>query len=258
MDTKQIKVIWSADNIPEQAIYKVIARDDFPRDRVAIKLDRLFFMQHGLNVISEVQTKYRVPVFVDAKIIEVPSKVLGITEQYLKYEPWMLNVMAGACSTWKSPDSLGVKDEKDYDLLYNFAKLCSAAGTLSCAVTVLTSKTQYAVLNEYNCTAESSVIHYSHLMEECGLTDIVCSPQEAAALIRDGCRLDINTPGVRLPGSSKDDQSRINTPHDAITFGAKRIVVGRDIYRKGEPYDNIVPNIERIFADIEGRDEDGE
>ena len=254
MDTKNIKVIWSADNIPKADLCRILGSEAFPRERVAIKLDRLFLTIYGLNSISEIQQQFNIPVFADAKIIEVPSKVLEITKLHLEHQPWMLNVMAGACNTWKSPDSQGVKDEKQYDLLYHFADLCSTAGTLSCAVTVLTSKTPQAVSSEYNCTAKVAVIDYARLMEDCSLTDIVCSPQEATALIEDDCHLSINTPGVRLPGSNKDDQSRITTPHDAFASGVERIVVGRDIYRKGENYDVIIPNIQKIFANIEGRD----
>lgn len=253
MDTKNIILFWSADGIPKDTLYSILGQDDFPRDRVGVKLDRLFLTKHGLGCIREVQENYQIPVFADAKIIEVPSKVLELTKEHLEYQPYMLNVMAGACSTWLGPKEL-VKEQDKPDLLYDFATLCREAGTLSCAVTVLTSKTPHAISNEYNSTAESAVLDYAELMQKCGLTDIVCSPQEAGYIIENQISLDINTPGVRLPGSNKDDQSRVTTPYDAIAYGVKRIVVGRDIYRKGEDYSTVITNIEKIFANIEGRD----
>lgn len=255
MDTKNINLIWSADGIPQDTLYQILGRDDFPRDRVGIKLDRLFLTIYGLKCISEIQEQFQIPVFADAKIIEVPSKVLEITKLHLEHRPWMLNVMAGACDKWQTRSDKGVESEKDYDLLYHFAKLCEEVGTKSCAVTVLTSKTPHAISCEFNTTPENAVIDYARLMENCGLTDIVCSPQEATALREDECYMDINTPGVRLPGSSVDDQSRIDTPHGAISSGAKRVIMGRDIYRTGESYDVIAPHIEKILANIEGRDQ---
>lgn len=253
LDTKNIVLFWSADGIPKDTLYSILSQDNFPRDRVGVKLDRLFLTKYGLECIREVQEKYQIPVFADAKIVEVPSKVLEITKLHLEYQPYMLNVMAGACSTWLSPKEL-VKDTDAPDLLYDFATLCREAGTLSCAVTILTSKTPHAVSCEHNSTVESAVLDYAELMQKCGMTDIVCSPQEAASIIDNRISLNINTPGVRLPGSSKDDQSRVTTPHDAFDAGVKRIVVGRDIYRKGEDYSTVTSNIEKIFANIEGRD----
>ena len=63
--------------------------------------------------------------------------------------------------------------------------------------------------------------------------------------------MDINTPGVRLPDSSKDDQARIATPFDALNNGSTRLVIGRDLIRGEEDivtrvrgnYDKILTNI---------------
>ena len=93
-----------------------------------------------------------------------------------------------------------------------------------------------------------------------GFTDIVCSPLEAMAIRREfGSKLipffdgglypiALNTPGVRMPGSSNDDQARVMTPHEAIQAGAERVVIGRDI-TKNEEY---AKNIAAIIKNIEG------
>lgn len=251
MNTDNIQIIWSADGISKGDLFQILANDNFPRDRVAVKLDRLFLTQYGLQTISDVQNICQVPVFADAKIIEVPSKVLEITKLHLEHQPWMLNVMAGACNTYITPHTpIRKRSDSEYDLLYHFAVLCREADTLSCAVSVLTSKTTSAVKHEYRTDPNAATVNYAHLMQDCALTDIVCSPQEVEALLNNDIRLDINTPGIRLPGSNLDDQSRVNTPSGAFAAGVKRIVVGRDIYRVGENYETIFTNIEKIFTNI--------
>ena len=240
------RIIWSADGLSPKQLTDLLSDPavDFPKEEVAIKLDRLFFEQYGKFVIRRLQDDFGIPVFVDAKIIEIPSKTLAIAQTYLQdYQPWMLNVMAGACSTGNADD----------DLLSDFAQACAEVGTRSCAVTVLTSKTSELVIDEFNGREPADQVnYYAKKLQECGLTDIVCSPKEIDIVKQYG--LDINTPGVRLAASSTDDQARVDTPHNAIANGARRIVVGRDIYRadRDQPAD-IVTNIAKIVADLDGQ-----
>ena len=96
---------------------------------------------------------------------------------------------------------------------------------------------------------------------DCGVSDIVCSPQEVAEVRRlkkinvdtgewQPNGIEINTPGVRLPGSSKDDQARVMTPCQALASGANRLVIGRDLSRDGK----FSQNFAKIMANIEGGD----
>ena len=43
------------------------------------------------------------------------------------------------------------------------------------------------------------------------------------------------TPGIRTKIQSKDDQSRIMTPYEAINNGASKLVIGRAITKAKEP-----------------------
>lgn len=246
------QVIWSADDLRPSQIIDIIKCPEYPRDKVAVKLDRDFFTQYHLRHIEIIQEQYHVPVFVDAKIIEIPSKALKIASRHLKYHPWMLNVMAGACHT-NLPYN---------DFLHDFAKACLDAGTLSCAVTVLTSKSPVLIAEEFGLSVADKTSKpaefYANLAQKCGLTDIVCSPQEIDTIKEFG--LDINTPGVRLDGDEHDDQARVDTPHGAISSGAKRIVVGRSIYNPEKIAAGATPeairetvlnNIQRVLDDIE-------
>jgi len=168
----------------------------------------------GLHKIAAVQDR-GFKVFADAKIAEIPDKVLEIAKLHLVHRPWMLNVMAGICSTgiWAH------EDRKKVDGLKRFADLCQITGTRPCAVTVLTSKSEDMVLDEFNGRMpEEQVLFYADLLLEAGFTDMVCSPREAR-LIRDNEEFDaleLNCPGIRLPGSGNDDQARVETPLAAI------------------------------------------
>ena len=238
------KIIWSADGISLEEIIKIIKFGDFPKKDIAIKLDRLFLTRYGLYAIGEIQ-KLGVPVFADAKIVEIPSKTNEIAKLHLDFSPWMLNVMADVCSDGIIP-ACGLEKA---DELAQFAQLCKNAGTKSCAVTILTSKTEEMVQKEYGKSSQDAVEMLARLAIECGITDIVCSPLEAKIVRAIDNLIDINTPGVRLPESSADDQSRIMTPNKALENGATRLVIGRDLSRDNKFTDNYF----KIMANIEGR-----
>lgn len=237
-------IIWSAD-LSSGALLRLLQSGDLPKT-LALKLDRLFFEDANKDWIATVQDEFGFPVFADAKIIEVPDKSLAIAQKYLRYRPWMLNIMAGALSTLaaESPDL------QEIDALKRFADACHSVGTLPCAVTVLTSKTNVAVLQEFNRSAEGEALFYVEQLISFGFTDIVCSPLEATAIRRAYplAAISLNTPGVRLPDSPADDQSRIMTPRKALESGATRLVIGRDLSRNAA----YVENYAAILSNIEG------
>lgn len=245
----QGRIIWSADNLDWPQLREILADDDFPRDQVAVKLDRLFLTKYGLDKISKVQ-KMGVPVFADAKIVEIPSKTMELVKLHLEQRPWMLNVMAQITNTGVNPSMREAEITVDeLDVLNEFATECKEAGTKSCVVTVLTSKSDNLVEYEYNVSTNEAVFSYVSLASSCGVTDIVCSPKEAEFLRQASGwpeYMQLNTPGVRLASSSKDDQKRVMTPGEALSKGADRLVIGRDLSRNGE----FQKNLGNILEDI--------
>lgn len=140
----------------------------------------------------------------------------------------MLNCMAGSVSSLtiehQNPDMI--------DGLKMFADACHEAGTLPCGVTVLTAKKPHVVSSEFNGRSPiDQVLTYVGILARCGFTDIVCSPEEVAAIrsVPDFDHLNLNTPGIRLPDSKADDQARTSTPEGAVAAGATRLVIGRPI-----------------------------
>jgi orotidine-5'-phosphate decarboxylase len=167
----------------------------------------------------------------------------------------MLNIMAGSLSSG-FPDHQSLKK---VDALKRFADSCRNYGTRPCAVTVLTSKTEEIALEEFNKTAKEQVLYYAGKLIEFGFTDIVCSPLEIKIIrqefsdklisfLGESHPIQLNTPGVKLPQSNKEDQARVMTPREAIEAGADRLVIGRDITR----YVRFHENIAKILAHIKG------
>lgn len=246
-DFQASQIIWSAD-VSRDKIKHIISSNGLLKGTV-FKLDRLFFENNSKNFIDFCQDA-GYPVFADAKIVEIPSKSLEIAQTYLKHKPWMLNIMAGACSTGIFEDA----EKNNLDALKRFADACQKAGTKSCAVTVLTSKSDELCREEFHGRSPlEQVLAYVEMLIRAGFTDVVCSPKEARAIREEfGDAIDINTPGIRLPKSDTHDQKRVTTPHQAFEAGATRIVVGRDLtgdgtnlkQKIGARYGRLIENIQ--------------
>jgi orotidine-5'-phosphate decarboxylase len=68
-----------------------------------------------------------------------------------------------------------------------------------------------------------------------GCGGIVCAATDVIAARRLAPELEIVVPGIRLAGSSVDDQARPATPSDALATGADLLVVGRAVTAAADP-----------------------
>ena len=112
-----------------------------------------------------------------------------------------------------------------------------ASGTRLLAITVLTDMDESGVRElGWRGTLEELVLARARHAGEAGMDGVVASGQEAA-ILREALGPDmlIVTPGIRLPGSSADDQKRVATPRAAIAAGADHLVVAREILRAPDP-----------------------
>jgi orotidine-5'-phosphate decarboxylase len=105
------------------------------------------------------------------------------------------------------------------------------------AVTVLTNLTADDLKQQGSTLSPADlVLHRARLAYESGFDGVIASGQEAARIRETtGPGFLIVTPGIRLQGSSTDDQERVMTPDHAITAGANHIVVGRPITQADDP-----------------------
>ena len=110
-------------------------------------------------------------------------------------------------------------------------------------VTILTSHNNKS-LKEIGHTKsiDQLVLKQAGLIKKSGCDGIVCSAQEAKMVRKKFKNLFIITPGIRLPGDSANDQTRIMTPNDAFKNKVSGIVMGRSL-TKG----NIKNNIKRLI-----------
>lgn len=104
------------------------------------------------------------------------------------------------------------------------------------AVTVLTSFRQdtLPIVTKSMSIAEQVEV-LAKLTIDCGLTGIVCSPDEVEGLRAKFPTAFLVTPGVRLSHDDKGDQNRVSDPCTALRRGASALVVGRPICESLEP-----------------------
>ncbi len=110
-------------------------------------------------------------------------------------------------------------------------------------VTVLTSLNNNSLKEiGYNKKVKQIVLKQADLIKKSGCDGIVCSAQEAKIVRKKYKNLFIVTPGIRLPGDSSNDQSRVMSPNDAFKNNVSGIVMGRSLI-KG----NIKKNIQKLI-----------
>ena len=114
-------------------------------------------------------------------------------------------------------------------------------------VTVLTSLNNRSLKETgHTKTINQIVRKQASLIKKSGCHGIVCSAQEAKFVKMKYKNLFVVTPGIRLPGDKKDDQSRVVTPFDAFVKNqADAIVMGRSLTKN-----NIKKNIQNLINHI--------
>ncbi|MBC7756651.1 MAG: orotidine-5'-phosphate decarboxylase [Bdellovibrio sp.] len=191
-----------------------------------LKVGKELFTAAGPQLVEQLVAK-NFKVFLDLKFHDIPTTVAKACEAAANLGVWMVNVHASGGSAMMQAALEGVNktDHKPYLI----------------AVTVLTSMNQ-ASLTEIGVTnsLESQVLTLAKLTQQAGLHGVVCSAQEAhmlrTQLGNDFCLV---TPGIRpaLVGNqvNRDDQARVVTPADALSFGVNYLVIGRPITQAANP-----------------------
>lgn len=198
-----------------------------------VKVGKELFTAEGPRLVEQLVRK-DFGVFLDLKFHDIPNTVAKACEAAAKLGVWMLNVHASGGRAMMEAARNAVDK--------------SAHSPLLIAVTVLTSMDQ-AALNEIGVSGElqDQVLRLALLTEQSGLDGVVCSAQEAPMLrskvARDFCLV---TPGIRPATASKDDQSRIVTPADALRQGSSYLVIGRPITQAPDP----IQALQAIHAEI--------
>jgi len=161
-------------------------------------------------------------VFLDLKFHDIPNTVRGATRSASALGARLVTVHASGGADMISAAVEGAGDS------------CRVL-----AVTVLTSLDAAGLARSWGrdvTAVDEEVLRLAELARASGAHGIVCSAREAAAVRAEhGAALDVLVPGIRLDGSSADDQARIATPREAAAAGATYLVLGRAVTGAADP-----------------------
>lgn len=200
-----------------------------------VKVGKELFVSAGPAIVERLGER-GFEVFLDLKFHDIPNTVAGACRAAARLGVWMLNVHASGGSAMMRAAREAVAAFPRPPLLVG--------------VTVLTSLSD-SELGEigFAGSAADNVGRLARLAAGSGLDGVVCSAEEAsmvrAAL---GDRFVSVTPGIRLAGEDKGDQSRVVTPVDAVRRGAHYLVIGRPVTKAADP----IAILESIVRSIAG------
>jgi orotidine-5'-phosphate decarboxylase len=197
------------------------------------------FVAHGPRLVGEI-AEFGPQVFLDLKLHDIPATVRRAAANCADCGAAMFTVHTGGGRSMLEAAVEGAND----------GARANAPRVL--AVTVLTSLDR-AALAELGIEREPDeiVVSWARLAQRSGLTGVVASAREAAAVRREcGDQMCIVTPGIRPASSATDDQRRVLSPAEAIRAGADILVVGRPVTRADDPAEAAQRIVEEMNAAV--------
>ena len=225
MKHKNIFVACDTSNLSK--IKKIIKQTHTNKLKVVPKFGlQFFYSKNGRKFLENFKKDY----WLDLKINDIPQTALSAIDSLkdLKKCKYITVHANGGLEMLKAIKKKTKSINKELKIL---------------GVTILTSLNEKS-LKEIGHTksVEQLVLKQAGLIKKSGCDGIVCSPQEAKMVKKKYKNLFIVTPGIRLPGDSANDQSRVMTPNDAFKNKVSGIVMGRSLI-KG----NIKKNTQRLI-----------
>ncbi|RUO81365.1 orotidine-5'-phosphate decarboxylase [Idiomarina tyrosinivorans] len=202
---------------------------------VGLKVGKEFFTYYGPEPIRE-WIKQGFSIFLDLKFHDIPNTVAKAVTAAAELGVDIVNVHASGGSAMMTAAKQALQPYGK-----NAPKLI--------AVTVLTSSSDDDLRElGINLAVAEQVMALTELTHKAGLDGVVCSALEAQALKqRFGKDFLLVTPGIRPQGTSNDDQKRVVTPEQALSWGVDAMVIGRPITQAPNPRESA----EQILASIE-------
>lgn len=208
--------------------------EQLPPGSCRLKVGKELFTRAGPDLVRKL-VELGHDVFLDLKFHDIPNTVARACEAAAQLGVWMVNVHA---SGGRRMMEAAVTALRDYE----------GRSPLLIGVTVLTSmdSKDLAEVGVLVNPAEQ-VERLALLAKASGLDGVVCSPREAGQL-RELMSEDfvLVTPGVRPAGATRDDQTRVMTPAEAMRVGSDYLVIGRPVTQAADP----VGALETINAEI--------
>ena len=225
MKHKNIFVACDTSNLSE--IKKIIKQTQTTKLKIVPKFGlQFFYSKNGRKFLENFKKDY----WLDLKINDIPQTALSAID---------------SLKDLKKCKYITVHANGGLEMLKAIKKKTKTInkGIKVLGVTILTSLNNKS-LKEIGHTksVDQLVLKQASLIKKSGCDGIVCSAQEAKMVRRKYKNLYIVTPGIRLPGDSSNDQSRVMTPSDAFKNKVSGIVMGRSLI-KG----NIKNNTQRLI-----------
>jgi orotidine-5'-phosphate decarboxylase len=188
-----------------------------------VKIGKELFTRFGPALVEDL-VKRGFDVFLDLKFHDIPNTVAAAVAAAADLGVWMVNVHASGGAKMMNAARTALNGFGD-------------KAPLLIAVTVLTSMDNDELRAiGISDTTEQQVLRLAQLARDSGMDGVVCSSLETNALAESfGKDFVLVTPGIRLAGAVKDDQTRIATPASALAAGSHYLVIGRPITRSADP-----------------------
>ncbi len=197
---------------------------------VFVKVGMELYYSEGPAIIKEIKKRGH-RIFLDLKLHDIPNTVKSAMKVLARLGVDMTNVhAAGGIKMMKAAkDGLveGINERGTDERI-----------PILIAVTQLTSTDEATMHDELlvQGSMENVVVQYAKNACEAGLDGVVCSAWESPMIhqcVSETFRT--VTPGIRLLGDAKGDQSRVATPAKATELGSNYLVIGRSITRAEDP-----------------------
>lgn len=168
-----------------------------------VKVGLEMFISEGPNVVEKLK-KDGWTVFLDLKIHDIPNTVKKATKSANNLGADFLTIHIASGKDALQEASLSKN---------NSLKILGVSQALTSSL--MDTKTSKGVSEDFL------------LAKQCSIEGVICPPSE---IQRTKNIYDlIVTPGIRLNNDTKDDQKNTTTPENAISAGAKYIVMGRSL-----------------------------
>ena len=218
MSNKLNKVFIALDNMDLDQIFKFLESSN--GDIQLIKIGLELFNKYGPTIVNEIFEKYKVDIFLDLKLHDIPNTVYksikaleGLPIKYLTIH------LSG-----------GIK-------MLEMARQAKEESIPNCkllGVSILTSLDKQDLNEIWGVdNLENTFKRLFALADKSSIEGVICSAQDLPILKSFKNSLIAVCPGIRFEdeiiSGQKSDQKRILSPQDAFKQGADLLVIGRSI-----------------------------
>jgi orotidine-5'-phosphate decarboxylase len=204
---------------------------------LGFKLGLEILMAEGPSIVTRT-VALGSPVFVDAKLHDIPNTVAGAAER-----------LGALGARWVTVHASG--GEEMVRVAAEALNEGSGGGSGVLAVTILTSLSEYELARlGIDRPLDEQVASLASAAAGAGAEGVVCAVSEARLVQALGLGLTVVTPGIRPVNASRSDQKRVATPAAAIRAGSDLLVIGRPITSAPDPIEAALAISEEIEAAV--------